>query len=178
MISITGHTSGIGKFLFETLENTKGFSITNGYDISKEEDRQRIFEESYDSDVLINNAWHVTGQLELLKLFHQKWMYKNKIIINIGSATIYAHHHPDRAVVNTEYHRSKIELHEYVNSFMVVHDKPQIKELILGPVNTPMISNIEVPSYLEVEEILDPIRTLINDRSIRQIFLMKEWMPK
>ena len=175
MISITGHTSGIGKFLFENLSDTIGFSIANGYDISKEEDRQRIFDESADADILINNAWHVTGQLELLKLFYSKWLYKNKLIINIGSATIYA---PEQFIQNYEYNQSKIELHEHIKSLILGPDMPLVKELILGPVNTPMISNIEVLSYLEIEEILEPIQMLINDNRIRQLSLVKEWISR
>lgn len=175
MISITGHSRGIGKFLFEKLDNTIGFSITDGYDISKEEDRQRIFDESADADVLINNAWHVTGQLELLKLFYSKWLYKNKIIINIGSVTIYAQ---EQFIQNHEYNRSKIELHQYINSLILGPDMPLVKELILGPVNTDMISDMTVPSYMEIEEILNPIQMMISDSRIRQLSLVKEWIPR
>ena len=32
-VSITGHTSGIGKHLYESLDNTIGFSRSNGFDI-------------------------------------------------------------------------------------------------------------------------------------------------
>ena len=35
IIGITGHTSGIGKAIYEKYDNSIGFSRSNGYDIGK-----------------------------------------------------------------------------------------------------------------------------------------------
>ena len=86
-IAITGHTAGIGKAIYEKLSpNCLGFSRTNGYDISKKEDRLKIIDQSADCDVLINNAHSDDfSQTELLLDTWLKWNHLDKKIINIGS---------------------------------------------------------------------------------------------
>lgn len=92
-ISLTGHTKGIGKALFQTLSlshTVEGFSRSNGFDISTEEGRLEILKHSYNSDVFINNAYSSNSQTELFTLFFKNWMYdENKTIINISSQSKY-----------------------------------------------------------------------------------------
>lgn len=85
--AITGHTSGIGKAVFEKLgRDIKGFSRSNGYDITLEEDRKRIIQELNDVDVFINNAHCEFAQTLLLIDVFKEWREnENKIIVNIGS---------------------------------------------------------------------------------------------
>lgn len=84
--AITGHTSGIGKELFnKLLPNCKGFSLSTGYDIRKLKDRTRIIQESFDCDIFINNAPADFGQSELLFELWKEWKDTNKTIINVGS---------------------------------------------------------------------------------------------
>lgn len=84
--SLTGHTRGIGKCLYDRLSpNVIGFSKSTGYDITLKKDRQRIIDESIDCDIFINNAHCGFGQTELLiDLFHV-WKNLPKVIINVGS---------------------------------------------------------------------------------------------
>lgn len=94
-ITITGHTNGIGKYLFEKLK-LKGFSIlgfsrSNGFDISNESDRQQILELSKDSDIFINCAYNYknydNSQLLLLQGMFEVWNNDiSKHIINFSSA--------------------------------------------------------------------------------------------
>jgi hypothetical protein len=69
-IVITGHTSGIGKFLFDKFVNQGntviGFSRSNGYTMP--EDIDKIIDLSKNCDLFINNAG--VGQLELLEALH------------------------------------------------------------------------------------------------------------
>lgn len=97
-ISITGHTKGIGKYLYESFLNKKfetiGFSYSTGFDISKKNDRIRILEESKNCDVFINCAYNYknwdNSQLDMLKEIYDIWENKpNKHIINISSAASY-----------------------------------------------------------------------------------------
>lgn len=84
--AITGHTSGIGKRLYERLSpNAVGFSRSTGYDLNSFEDRKRIIAESEDCDVFVNNAYDKFCQTHLLIELFQRWRDKNKTIINIGS---------------------------------------------------------------------------------------------
>ena len=92
-VSLTGHTKGIGEALHRTLSSkfiVKGYSRTNGYDISSSEGRQHIFESSKHSDIFINNAYYSNSQTELFTLFFENWLYdENKTIVNISSQSKY-----------------------------------------------------------------------------------------
>jgi hypothetical protein len=84
--AITGHTSGIGKNIFEKLSpDIIGFSKSTDYDITKFIDRQRIIQESKDCDIFINNAHDGFGQTLLLIELFREWKNLDKTIINVGS---------------------------------------------------------------------------------------------
>lgn len=84
--AITGHTSGIGKRLYEKLSpNVIGFSRSTGYDIINPSDRYRIIQESQHCDVFINNAPAEFGQTLLFLELFKSWKNQNKTIINVGS---------------------------------------------------------------------------------------------
>ena len=86
-VGITGHTSGIGKRLYERLSpNAIGFSLSTGYNINNFNDRKRIIESSKDFDIFINNAPAEFGQtLMFIELFQEWRDNPNKTIINVGS---------------------------------------------------------------------------------------------
>jgi len=85
-IAITGHTQGIGKRAYDRLcPDIIGFSRSNGYDITKLDDRKRIIEESNHCDIFINNATAEFGQTLLFLELFNNWQYQNKTIINVGS---------------------------------------------------------------------------------------------
>ena len=66
---ITGHTSGVGRYLFEYFTSNGwevvGMSRSNGYDISKDIDK--VIQDSIGADLFINNASCGSSQLELLR---------------------------------------------------------------------------------------------------------------
>lgn len=66
---ITGHTSGVGQYLFEYFTSkgweVVGMSRSNGYDISKDIDK--VIQDSIGADLFINNASCGSSQLELLR---------------------------------------------------------------------------------------------------------------
>lgn len=78
-IGITGHTKGLGKYLYDEL-CTHGFSRTNGYDI---ENYNHIISQLKDMDVFINNTFHYQYQEQLFINLFNEWKDKNKTIINI-----------------------------------------------------------------------------------------------
>lgn len=83
--AITGHTRGIGKFIFENTANCLGFSKSTGYDITRKVDRQRIISESKNVNIFINNANDEYGQTLMLHDLWNEWKDLNKTIINVGS---------------------------------------------------------------------------------------------
>ena len=100
-ISITGHTHGVGKHLYDVLStdhDVTGFSTSNDYDISDPRDRIRIA--NHDYDVFINNAYDYFSmgngsQLDMLKMLD----WENKLVINISSM-----------ITEVDYAKGEIEL--------------------------------------------------------------------
>lgn len=87
-IAITGHTKGIGKAIKERFEEKYqiiGFSRSNGYDIAKGEDIDRIIDESLDCEIFINNAYHFDQQNKIAKLWEQSHKDKLHFIINVST---------------------------------------------------------------------------------------------
>jgi len=88
-IAITGHTSGIGKALFDYFVSYSpmGFSRNNGHNINHVEDRKKIINQCTDCDVFINNAYSdgTNSQLDLLQEMHSAWQGKDKLIVNVSS---------------------------------------------------------------------------------------------
>lgn len=92
-IAITGHTSGIGKALYDIYSEENevlGFSRTNGYDISNNKIVNDIVQESLDCDVFINNAYYSIAQVNILNNLWNFWSRdKSKTIVNISSLSKY-----------------------------------------------------------------------------------------
>ena len=90
-LAITGHTSGIGKALYNHYSKNGheciGFSRLVGYDITDATSRAKIVAESEDCMVFINNAgpFGANSQLHMLEDMYAAWTGKDKLIINIGA---------------------------------------------------------------------------------------------
>lgn len=137
-VAITGHTQGIGKAIFEEMikrgHEVTGYSRSNGYDISLESARDQIIKEIKDFDIFVNNAFSPQAQFELLKKITNSWDGSKKVIVNVGSKSIYATN------VN-EAMKSYVEDKKLQNEFIYkrkLKAKPQILNLILGLVDTEM----------------------------------------
>lgn len=66
-IAITGHTSGLGKFLLGNLSQNhecKGFSRSNGYDLK--EDFENVIRQIRTCDLFINNSFAMGEQINYL----------------------------------------------------------------------------------------------------------------
>lgn len=109
-ILLTGHTSGIGKYILENYKNVTGISRSNGYDISIKENRQRILELCDNHDVLINNAYCDFHQSNLLLDFFNRYRWKGKKIINVGSKAAYDGKLPDNDLHLMNYRMHKRSL--------------------------------------------------------------------
>lgn len=91
---VTGGNRGLGLAICQRF-NGHSLSRSTGHDITKEQDRRAIAEQSLDYDVFVNNAfdgpfqesWADFGQTHLLWQVGSCWKQNNKngLIINIGS---------------------------------------------------------------------------------------------
>ena len=103
-VVITGHTSGIGKALWEFFyarAEVKGLSRSNGYDIDKDFDQ--VVEEIKGCDLFINNAYRDQQQTKLLMAVKD---FVPKIVV-MGSVSRF---YPE--VIPTQYVHDKQELAE------------------------------------------------------------------
>lgn len=137
-IAITGHTSGIGKALFDRFRSKDneviGFSRSNGYDISDPDARKKILEEVKDFDVFVNNAYNDTdsSQYFLLKEIFDFWTSKEKTIINISSLGVYNR--------TNKYCQTKLEQDIFCNN-NIFSNYPRIINIKPGLVDTPRVSH-------------------------------------
>jgi hypothetical protein len=158
-IAITGHTSGIGKAVYEKLSpNCLGFSRTNGYDISKKEDRLRIINQSADCDVFINNAHSDDfSQTELLLDIWLKWNHLNKKIINVGSdISLYNVSVLQSRPHLLEYRMHKMSLKNLCEDLTILPSNLKIEYASFGYVGTDRIfkkyPNMPSNMYITVDE--------------------------
>lgn len=92
-IALTGHTSGIGKALYDILSKDHEvvcFSRSNGYNIQDDKIKELIVQESLQCDVFINNAYYEMAQVDILNKLWDFWARdKSKTIVNISSLSKY-----------------------------------------------------------------------------------------
>lgn len=137
-IVITGHTKGIGHQLYKQLalngHHVVGFSRSEGTDIGTKEGQSAILNTIENADVFVNNAYHETGQYDLLTVVAEKWAGTTKLIVNINSKAIFADVvHPTME----EYVAAKKKQYDYIASKRL-ESRPQLLNVSLGLVNTDM----------------------------------------
>ena len=155
-IAITGHTQGIGAALFGVFQkhghSVKGYSRSNGYDISTEFDK--IINDIQDCDVFVNNAYYPKYQTMLLEKIYRIWQGKNKTIINISSK---------QSRVDLEWAKEYIEDKRNQNNFTnqtICNAFPRILNVQPGLVDTEMSSIFKAPTSMSAQDVAELIYTL------------------
>jgi NAD(P)-dependent dehydrogenase (short-subunit alcohol dehydrogenase family) len=172
-IAITGHTSGIGKAIYNDFPPSEvvGFSRENGYDITDVFHRDKIIKETQDCDVFINNAHKEYGQVYMLNELYQNWQYsKGKLIINIGTDAV-----PNTAwqVVHRMYPVEKAALHSAVEIIQQDIEGRRVKVtlLALGHVDTEFNKDYKGPK-LKFTTIIDTVNWIIKqEEEIKSLVL-------
>jgi hypothetical protein len=94
-IIITGHTSNIGKMLFEYLSKNHeclGFSKSTGCDLNVKEQMDSLIKKSLDSDCLINLAHIDNIQSQILININEQWSnHRLKNVITFGTLATKIH---------------------------------------------------------------------------------------
>lgn len=176
-ISVTGHSKGIGKSLYDKLISSGnqviGFSRSNGFDIQNAESRKRIIDQSKHCDIFVNNAWCESAQTLMLLDILECWKDTDKLIVNFSSKLSYLDEtHTMYGII-----RNHISYQNYIddkkNQNNIVKSRifdpmPKVMNLILGAVDTEMSKDLTCPK-IEVDVISDFIINLIKLRDIIMI---------
>lgn len=167
-IVITGHTSGIGKEIYDKFKEIScreiiGMSRSNGYDI--EHDFDKIVEEATGAEMFINNAYRGSQQL---KLFHA---LKNKVdmMVVMGSVSRF---YPN--LILTDYVNDKQDLAEACRLESINPNGIPILHLDLGFIEGTQINNNDPTAFVSdynitKQDIVDTIIFWAQKPSIRQI---------
>jgi len=171
-IAITGHSKGIGNKIYESLlkegHTVKGFSRTNGWDLTILKNRNDFINELADFDCFINNAYphkfyqSIEGfiQVDLLNQAWLKWEKDpTKVIINISSGltdTVKNYYHP--ASIH------KIALDETCKQLRSCRSWPHIVNLRPGYTDTDRIKNKSNLSKINLDDLAEIILFILNSK--------------
>jgi nucleoside-diphosphate-sugar epimerase len=145
-VRITGHTRGLGKSLYNHFKalghDVKGYSLSTGYDINSQEDRQKIIAECKNADVFINNAWsEYYGQTKMLIDIIACWEGdKTKRLCNISSKASF-----NATDINEDLERygaNKREQNKIIEDRIRIYG-PHILNVILGCTDTRLSEDLE-----------------------------------
>ena len=141
MIAITGHSRGLGKYLFNYFTElgylVQGYSKSNGYDLTSKEIRQKIIFEIDNCKIFINSAYdyntHNNFQTHVLKEICQEWVAKPKYIFNIGSISSSIISPVEGSVWgDSAYISNKLEQDYYCKRFCSIVREARLTNLRLG----------------------------------------------
>ena len=155
-IVITGHTSGLGKTLYNILSKDHeviGLSRQNGYDLSKDLDTFLVD----DFDVYINHAYYDYSQTTLLYELFEKNKYRDCAVINVGSVSADG----NRDAVN-EYAVHKAALEKACLQLQLIDTGCKVIHLKLGRMNTPMTDHKREYPRIETDYIANTVEWLMN----------------
>lgn len=154
-IAITGHTSGLGKNLYEELtenHDVYGMSRANGYDLSV--DIEKFV--SDDFDLYINNAHFGYAQTDLLYRLFAKNKDRKCTIISIGSVSSDG----NKDVLN-EYAVQKSALEKASLQLQLIDSECKVILLKLGRMNTPMTEHRKMYPRINTSYVVNTVKWLI-----------------
>ena len=166
-IAITGHTSGIGKALFDYFVSYTpiGFSRSNGYDINHVEDRKTIVNQCVEYDVFINNAYSdgFNSQLDMLQEMYNAWQGNDKLIINISSRIT-------DFVLPLDSQERMYQTHKKDQDTFCLGKirSPHVVNLKLGMVDTPRVRSYN-HNKLAVEDVVKIVSFVLDNRDSYKI---------
>jgi len=166
-VVITGHTSGIGKSIYEYFQSlgnweVEGLSRSNGYDI--ETDFDKVVEAASGCALFINNAYRDQQQLKLLNALKDNV----KKMVVMGSVSRF---YPE--IIPTQYVHDKQELAEACRLASIDPKSIPILHLDLSFIEGTTIEEKDESAFVSDnttshKDIVDTIAFWLNHPSIRQ----------
>lgn len=172
-IAITGHTSGIGKHLFEKV-GYKGYSSSTGFDLTTDDAIERMITDASDVDILVNNAENGENiKLKVMQHVWDKWRWEDKILINMGSyKTMQAELMP--GIKESEGYKQTIEQQNFWNEIAPLESKLAVGLIELGPIGTQRTFDKGMKNYTSIDDVCKSILDMAdiltrNQRMVTQI---------
>lgn len=168
-IVITGHTSGIGKGLYDFYRDrghtVVGFSRSNGYDLSTEEAINKVAANVVKNcDVFFNNAYADMAQVKLMYKIHPFWESQpDKKHVVIGSrASDFLHNKPQYYAVAKGAVDNAVEQLRPLSKYHLINIKPSW-------VKTPMLPTrfTENDPTISVDSLVGFIDYIVTNKSMR-----------
>lgn len=163
MIGITGHTKGLGQIIYNHYNlNIIGFSRTNGFDISNQNNRKNIIDilKNNNCDIFINNAYDRFNQVNMLIELYNEWKDDDKLIINIGSLSKYGIRN------NISYYSvCKKSLSDMVLQLINNKNKCKLCLINFDYLETDRIINQNITNYIKRNDIIKIIDFIITNRN-------------
>jgi len=167
-IVITGHTSGVGKTIYDALcadscREIVGLSRSNGYDIDTDFDK--VVEAATGAEIFINNAYRDKQQLKLVEALKDKV----GMMVVMGSVGRF---YPE--IIPTQYVHDKQELAEACRLISMDPNGIPILHLDLSFIEGTEINNNDPTAFksdynTSFEDIVDTIIFWAQKPSIRQV---------
>jgi NAD(P)-dependent dehydrogenase (short-subunit alcohol dehydrogenase family) len=169
-IAITGHSRGIGKAIYEKLQEREGYEF-RGYSRPENNigtDTQKVIDDivEWDADVVFNNAWSYLNNAQnvILKSLREAWAESEKVIISTGSSSGIYRENPE-----VTYARDKTELHDIhikASYTWPITNKTRCHNVSFGYVQTSLLEGAKnVENYISVEDAAQIMIDLIEPRN-------------
>jgi nucleoside-diphosphate-sugar epimerase len=169
-IIITGHTSGIGKAIYDKFKEIScreivGMSRSNGYDIDKDFDK--IVAEAEGCELFINNAYRDGQQLKLVEALKDKV----DMMVVMGSVSRF---YPE--LIPTDYVKDKQALAEACRRISLTPDGIPLLHLDLAFIEGTLVDSNDPTSFVSdyttpKDDIVDTIIFWAQKPTIRQMNL-------
>lgn len=153
-VGITGHSGAIGSEICKLLDNIKGFSRSNGYNILTDIDQ--ILIEADNCDVFINLANADYAATDLLIELYDEWKDQRKQIINIGSV-IADYYDMDASLA--QYAAQKAALKQVSKMLGHIDGPCEVKYVAFGYIDTPRMRE-KYPNATEMMTTQDAARII------------------
>ena len=171
-IAITGHKHGLGAALYDKFtiynrsaeHNVVGFDIEDGHDIGNRSTLGKIVYNTKDADVFINNAYHETGQTEILKYLLKSWLYQKKVIVHIGSFLIKPEGCSSQGPLDIHklYIENKLEQQRLIEEHKSKDNQLKIIQVNPGYMVTGFLDKMKVPPLPYGLNVIDCADAIIN----------------
>lgn len=174
-IAITGHKHGLGAALYDKFtiydrsagHKVVGFDIEDGQDIGNRSIVGKLVYNTKNADIFINNAYHETGQTEVLKYLLKSWYQQKKIIVHIGTFLIKPEGRGEQGTLPMHqlYVENKLEQQRLIEEHRLTDHNLKIIQINPGYMLTGFLDKMEVPELpygLNVIDCADAIVTAIN----------------